>query len=234
MSDSKDTSDLVDKPGFIQHVFNFSEEGKSELLNIMQYSLLSIVPVMILNKCIQKFVPEADDAKGSAEILAELIFQVLAMFVGLVFVNRVITYIPTYSGAKYMDINILGEILAFMMILLSLQTKIGEKANILLERLTDLWNGTGSTGKKEATPSTHQLPIPGHQPSQADALSAASLGIMPQGPPGIPDMLAAQPAQHTQQLQGGHQDAFQAPQEAMGAEPMAANEACGFGASTLF
>ena len=149
MSDSKDTSDLVEKPGFVQHVFNFSEEGKAELLNIMQYSLLSIIPLVILNKCIQKFVPEADDSKGSAEILAELIFQVVAMFVGLVFVNRIITYIPTYSGTNYMDINVLGEVLAFLMILLSLQTKVGEKANILLERLTDLWNGTGSSGKKE-------------------------------------------------------------------------------------
>jgi len=234
MSDSKDTSDLVDKPGFIQHVFNFSEEGKAELLNIMQYSLLSVIPVMILNKCIQKFIPEADDTKGSAEILAELIFQVLAMFVGLVFVNRIITYIPTYSGTNYMDINLLGEVLAFMMILLSLQTKVGEKANILLERLTDLWNGTGSSAKKEQQPSQQALPISGHQPSQADTLSAASLGIMPQGPPGIPDMLAAQPPQHTQQLQGGMPDTMQLPQDGLAAEPMAANEACGFGASTLF
>ena len=133
-----------------------------------------------------------------------------------------------------MDINLLGEVLAFMMILLSLQTKVGEKANILLERVTDLWNGTGSTGKKEQQPSQQPLPISGHQPSQADTLSAASLGIMPQGPPGIPDMLAAQPPQHTQQLQGGIQDTMQAPQDGLAAEPLAANEACGFGGSTLF
>ena len=234
MSDSKDASDLVDKPGFIQHVFNFSEDGKAELLNIMQYSLLSIVPVVILNKCIQKFVPEADDTKGSAEILAELIFQVLAMFVGLVFINRAITYVPTYSGSKYNEINLLGEVLAFMMILLSLQTKIGEKANILLERLADLWDGTGSSKKKETSTHAQNPAIPMHQPSQADALSAAALGIMPQGPPGIPDALAAQPPQHTQQAQmpaagmGGGMALPDAP------EPVAANEMGGGMFSSLF
>jgi hypothetical protein len=234
MGDSKDASDLVDKPGFIQHVFNFSEDGKAELLNIMQYSLLSIVPVIILNKCIQKFVPEADDTKGSAEILAELIFQVLAMFVGLVFINRAITYVPTYSGTKYNEINLLGEVLAFMMILLSLQTKIGEKANILLERLADLWDGTGSSTKKETNAQAQNPAIPMHQPSQADALSAAALGIMPQGPPGIPDALAAQPPQHAQQAQmpaqglGGGMALPDAP------EPVAANEMGGGMFSSLF
>jgi hypothetical protein len=234
MSDSKDASDLVDKPGFIQHVFNFSEDGKAELLNIMQYSLLSIVPVVILNKCIQKFVPEADDTKGSAEILAELIFQVLAMFVGLVFINRAITFIPTYSGSKYNEINLLGEVLAFMMILLSLQTKIGEKANILLERLSDLWDGTGSSKKKETNTQGHNPAIPMHQPSQADALSASALGIMPQGPPGIPDALAAQPPQHTQQAQmptPGIGGGMALPE---GPEPVAANEMGGGMFSSLF
>ena len=236
MGDSKDTSDLVDKPGFFQHVFNFSEDGKAELLNIMQYSLLSIIPVVILNKCIQRFVPEADDTKGSAEVLAELIFQVLAMFVGLVLINRTITYVPTYSGAKYTEINLLGEVLAFMMILLSLQTKIGEKANILLERLSDLWDGTGSAKKKETGGTAQHPGLPTHQPSQADALSAAALGIMPQGPPGIPDALAALPPQHTQQAAGSFHDMNQggSMQLPPANEPVAANELGGSAFSTLF
>ena len=48
---------------FFQHVFNFDDDTKSELLNISQYSLLAVVPVVALNKTIQKFIPEADDDK---------------------------------------------------------------------------------------------------------------------------------------------------------------------------
>ena len=49
------------KPGFLKHVFNFDEESKSEILNIIQYALIAIIPIVILNKTIGKYVPEADD-----------------------------------------------------------------------------------------------------------------------------------------------------------------------------
>ena len=52
------------KEGFVQHVFNMDEDSKHEILNIMQYALLAIIPVVILNKSIQRFVPEAD-GKGN-------------------------------------------------------------------------------------------------------------------------------------------------------------------------
>ena len=68
------------KPGFIKHVFNFDENSKAEILNIIQYSVLALIPVVIINKLMQRFVPEADDEKGSVEIVAEILGQVIAMF----------------------------------------------------------------------------------------------------------------------------------------------------------
>ena len=56
--------------------------------------------IIFLNKIIQKFIPEADDTKGSFELLAEILAQIMAMFIGIVFINRVVTYLPTYSGVK--------------------------------------------------------------------------------------------------------------------------------------
>ena len=75
-----------------------------------------------------------------------------------------------------------------------------------------------------------------HQPSQADALSAASLGIMPQGPPGIPDALAALPPQHSQQTMGSFHDMPQGGGMQMppANEPVAANELGGSPFSSLF
>ena len=76
-----DSSD--DTKSFFKHVFNFDDDTKGEILNILQYSLIAIIPVIILNKTMQKYVPEADDKKNSLEITAEVVIQIIVMFIGL-------------------------------------------------------------------------------------------------------------------------------------------------------
>ena len=143
-----DSSDDSNK-SFLKHVFNFDDESKSEMLNIIQYALLAIIPIIVLNKSMQKFVPEAEDNKGSLEISAEIIVQIIVIFIGLLFIHRVITYVPTYSGVNYPDFSIIFIILAVLMITMSLQTKLGEKVSILVERLNDLWEGNNASDKKK-------------------------------------------------------------------------------------
>jgi hypothetical protein len=94
------------------------------------------------------YVPEADDKKSSLELSADIVIQIIVMLVGLLIVHRIITFIPTYSGVKYPDFHIIFIILAVLMITLSLQTKLGEKVSIIVDRLMDLWNGTDSSKKK--------------------------------------------------------------------------------------
>jgi uncharacterized protein YacL len=140
---------LDESKSFFKHVFNFDDESKSEILNILQYSVIAIIPVVILNKTMQKYVPEADDNKSSLEVTAEVLIQIIVMFIGLLIINRIITYIPTYSGSKYPDFHIIYIILAILMITMSLQTKLGEKVSILVDRITELWNGkTDNKNKK--------------------------------------------------------------------------------------
>jgi hypothetical protein len=136
------TRSISSKMGFFKHVFNFDDNSKAEILNIIQYALISIIPIIILNKLSQKYVPEADEEKSSLEIIAEVIMQVLVIFMGLLLINRSITYIPTYSGEKYPDFSITYIILAVLMITLSLQTKLGEKVSILYDRVSELWGGS--------------------------------------------------------------------------------------------
>jgi len=141
-----DNSD--DSKGFFKHVFNFDDDSKSARLNILQYSVIAIIPVVILNKTMQQYVPEADDKKSSLEVSAEVLIQIIVMFMGLLIIHRIITYIPTYSGAKYPDFHIVYIILAILMITMSLQTKLGEKVSILVDRVTELWNGKSDNKKK--------------------------------------------------------------------------------------
>ncbi len=170
---------------FLNHVFSTSDESKAEILNTVQYSLMAIIPIVALNKFIQKFVPEADIEKSSLEILAEVFLQIVVMFVGIILIHRMITFVSTYSGYKYENFNLTTVVLAFLMIVLSLQTKLGLKINILSERLYELWNGPGeerkSAMKKAGAP---RVNTGMHQPSQADHFdaSAPSGGIFPPAP----------------------------------------------------
>jgi len=142
-----DSSDDSNK-NFFNHVFNFDDNSKSDVLNIIQYALIAIIPIVILNKTIGKYVPEADDKKGSLEIVAEVVIQVIVTFMGLLIIHRIITFIPTYSAAKYPEFHIIYIILAILMITMSLQTKIGEKVTILADRLMALWNGNSPANTK--------------------------------------------------------------------------------------
>jgi hypothetical protein len=130
---------------FVSHVFSTTEEGKAEILNVLQYSMFGIIPVIILNKLIQRFIPEADPEKSTLEISVEILIQLTIMFCGIIIIHRIITYFPTYSGFKYDNLILTNVILAFLVIVLSIQTKLGIKVNILIDRLGELWNGPSSS-----------------------------------------------------------------------------------------
>ena len=178
---------LDDSKGFFKHVFNFDDDSKSEILNIVQYALIALIPVILLNKSMSNYVPEADDKKSSLELSAEIVIQIMVMLIGLLIVHRIVTFIPTYSGAKYPDFNIIFIILAVLMITLSLQTKLGEKVSIIVDRIMDLWNGTDSSKHKKGKSGNVKVtqPIAGQQQQQ---MGGAITGqIMPQLQPTYTD-----------------------------------------------
>ena len=99
--------DLDNSKGFLKHVFNFDDESKGDILNLLQYIFIALIPIVLLNKSMQKYVPELDEKKGSIEITAEILIQIMVMFMGLFLIHRIITFVPTYSGIKYHDIRII-------------------------------------------------------------------------------------------------------------------------------
>jgi hypothetical protein len=149
MDSLEETSKVSSKMTFFKYVFNFDEDSKHDMMNIVQYAVLAIIPVIVLNKTMQKYVPEADEEKGSFEILAEVIFQIVYMFLGLFFIHRIIAYIPRYSGTKYPEYHVIYNILPTLLVLLSLQTKLGEKVSILFDRVAELWEGKKDDDKKK-------------------------------------------------------------------------------------
>lgn len=214
----------LSKKTFFTHVFSTTEDGKAEILNIIQYAILGLVPVIVLNKLIQRFIPEADLDKSSLELLVEIFLQIVIMFCGIIVIHRIITYIPTYSGFRYEAMNLTNVILAFLVIILSIQSKLGLKANIVYDRALELWNGTAANEnrkkniKKNVRINEAMVPSQ-HMPSQADSLDESQYQ---EGPP-LPESSSG----------GGHvKDQMQA-DEYVGYGPQPANGLLGgsFGAS---
>jgi len=176
----------LNKKTFFSHVFSTTEEGKAEVLNVIQYSLMGVIPVVILNKLIQRFIPEADPEKSSLELLAEIFIQLVVMFSGIIIIHRIITYMPTYSGFKYENLMLTNVILAFLIIVLSIQTKLGIKVNILVDRTYELWNGSDSDDKKTVVKNGVRVskPVSKHTVSQADYLDNSGIqsGMFPPAP----------------------------------------------------
>jgi|UniRef100_A0A6C0HCE6 hypothetical protein len=170
---------------FLSHVFSSTEEGKAEILNIIQYSTMGVVPIVILNKLIQRFIPEADPEKSTLELLVEIFIQLIVMFCGIIIIHRAIIYAPTYSGFKYESLTLTNVILAFLIIVLSIQTKLGMKVNILVDRALELWNGPssddGAPRKRNVRTSS---PVSQHSHSQADYLDNSQVqnGTFPPAP----------------------------------------------------
>jgi hypothetical protein len=166
---------------FFSHVFSTTEEGKAEILNVLQYSLLGVIPIVILNKCIQRVIPDADSEKSTLEIFAEVLIQLIIMFVGIVIIHRIITYIPTYSEFKYESLTLTNVILAFLVLVLSIQTKIGIKVNILVDRLMELWGGPRENMESQGNKSGGARQS-AHVASRADHLDMTQSGVFPPTP----------------------------------------------------
>ena len=239
------SSNKMSASGFFNHIFNFDNDNKSTIMNMLQYIILGLIPVVLVLKTIKYYVPEEDDNKGTTEITIEVALQLFTIFFAIWFIDRMVRYIPTYSGINYHKFNEINFILPLLIILVTMQTKLGAKINILADRVMQLWNGTnghhvGNTNHG-AIKVSQPIVTPGiHQVSRADGLDNT---IIPPQAGQMPvqnnvSMIDALPNMMQQEQGGGNglssfqnqaiQNSFM---ESM--EPMAANGALGgsFGAS---
>jgi len=200
---------------FMTHVFSTSEESKAEIMNILQYAFLAIIPVVVLNKSIHNFIPEVDHEKGNLELLIEVLLQVTIMFVGITLIHRVVTYFPTYSGFKYDNLTLTNVIIAFLVIVLSIQTKLGIKVNILVDRVKDMINGREPMNEEIQKPKQ----VTRHRVSQSDHLDNTE---QQQGTfPPAPVATSQQGSDGYDNMMGGSNQGQPPLQEMF--EPMAAN-----------
>jgi len=226
--------------GFIKTVFPFDDDQKALLMNILQYTVLAIIPVVSVLKVTKNYVPEVDDDKASFMILLEVIGQSSFMFMSLYFIHKMICYVPTYSEKTYGDVNIINIIPSILLISITMQSKMGEKVQILVDRLWDLYEGqTGS--KQQVQPKKGQAgQVRVTQPLSQQYSGNPNIDIPQQLQPQMTNMKSStneysmnQQAPQ-QQSEPDFNSMYAGPQNQMvGAnspmmEPMAANEGGGF------
>lgn len=217
------------KKTFFSHVFSSTDEGKAEILNTTQYAVLGVIPIVVLNKLIQRFIPEADHDKSSMELIVEVFIQLIIMFCGVILVHRIITYFPTYSGFKYENLTLTNVILAFLIIVLSIQTKLGLKVNILFDRVNELWNGATTDDKAGVRNKVRVNGSAMHSPSQADYLENAGVQMDMFPPAPVPTAVKQPATSYDLSMRGNPAVSQQAP---MG--PMAANSLLGGAFGSMF
>lgn len=227
--------------GFLKYVFDLNDENKASVMNMLQYAVLAFIPVILVLKVTKTYVPEANEEKGSLELLAESLFQVVFILLSFWFINRVITYVPTYSKKPYKEFNETTFIIGFVFILLTLQTKLGEKISILSDRVIELWTGDATIKQEKQTKVKVSQPLAGHQPSQADHLGFTQMGQPTPMIPPTPVMTnnksqtnqysipARQPIPDFNEMHSGPVTPLPGAAHPTFQEPMAANEAFGSG-----
>ena len=172
-----------EKPNFVNHVFNFETESKNEIVNIIQYCILGVIFITLLNKAVKTYLPEIDKDKGTIAIVTEIVIQVILVFVAVVFIHRIITYIPTMSGVPYSDLNVITTILPVLIVMLSV-SKIGEKISIVMDRLFNDTTSVKLTPKQPISgqPNVPQILPPGLNTSNPMATPEPDFNTMFSGP----------------------------------------------------
>lgn len=240
--DSDDSTTKKINNGFVNHVFNFDNDTKCELMNLLQYVVLAIIPISLYNYVVDSVIPEVDESKSNLEILAEVIGQLGLLVVGIFFIDRLITYVPTYSGRAFGSMNLFSVLLVFLVVAYESKTKVGIKTKILLNRLKELWEGKNHDEKDnkkkkdvsvvKVTQPISRAGMPTHQPSRADYLNSHNQMVSPtQMMPPADEVQTDNGASNQMYNNGGFGGLQNANQVGM-SEPMAANE--GFGAFSNF
>ena len=198
---------------FFSYMFSLSGNEKNDLLNMIQYVVLVIVPVIIILKLMKKYIPSDNDTKASIEILIEVVLQLIIIFGAFWFIHKLIIFIPTYSGSPYPHINLIQIIIPVVFTLFSMNSTISEKGTILLTRFLVVLGIVKENNDEDEQKTKKQVAL--LPPSLMPMVSSQ------ESTRGVPSYDMRQ----DQQNQG--QNTF-APQSQYGIqEPAAANEMCG-------
>ena len=157
-------------PNFFSHMLSLDSAAKAQLLNLVQYSAICVIPVVVLLKLVQHFLPEHDASKSNADLAMESIGQIAVIVVGIWFIDRFVRYFRTYSGTPYSPFSPTTFVAPLILIMVTMQSKLGQKMTALTNRVTAMAGihiGREGMDGGKAKGAPKPLPKPAPRPAPA-------------------------------------------------------------------
>ena len=128
---------------FISRVSEFDTDTKNNMMNGLQYCILSLVPIIILTKLSSHLFSSIDaNSKGSIELLAEILLQLVVVVIAVLLIHKVIGAIPTYSGAQFVPFNYTTFAVGYLFAsFVNNHCNLADKIGVLISRLDEAWSG---------------------------------------------------------------------------------------------
>jgi hypothetical protein len=120
---------------FISHMTELNDKDKASLLNLAQYTVVAILPLIIFIYIMKNYLPKFNEHKGSLEILIEVVLQLVLVILVFWVIHRFILFLSVYSGVAYENINLLNIVLPVIFILFTLDTNVSKKMNLIVNRV---------------------------------------------------------------------------------------------------
>jgi hypothetical protein len=120
---------------FFSYMFSMTDGEKIDVINTLQYLVLAIIPILLVIKLMNNYIPPFDSKKSTVEMAVELVVQLTVLLALFFFVHKLILFFPTYTKQAYPNIQFLTIVLPLLFILFNLDKNFGEKAQLLIDRL---------------------------------------------------------------------------------------------------
>ena len=118
---------------FLEYLTSFEDDQKYELMNMFQYALLIVIPVILLNKGIGDLFTSTIDEKTSLIVSMEIVAELFVLLFGIFMIHRIVCYIPTYSEKPYTPFSLIGFVFSFIVILFSFDTNLRAKLEFVFQ-----------------------------------------------------------------------------------------------------
>ena len=119
---------------FIDYITSFSSSEKAQMMNIVQYCGILVIPLLAVLKMMKIYMPINNPLKPTSELVFEVIVQLIVILVSFFLIHKFVLYFPTYSEVKYENFSLLSGMLPLLFLMFTLDTKISEKLNVLFDR----------------------------------------------------------------------------------------------------
>lgn len=128
-------TEVSSKQTLFERMTKLDDKDKSQVLNVFQYTLMCVIPLVIYIWIMKKYLPKYDENKSSLEISVEVVLQLLSIVLVFWLTHRFVSFVNTYSGEDYDRVNLLNTVLPVLFLLLTLETNINKKVTELINRL---------------------------------------------------------------------------------------------------